>query len=86
MSIAKRAVQPGTKALIIDDFMRGGGSLKGLTDILSEFNIEVVGIGVAIASVVPEKKKVSSFSPIAYLEYIDEDKKEIKIVSNSEIF
>ncbi|MBK5253964.1 MAG: pur operon repressor [Peptostreptococcaceae bacterium] len=86
MSIAKRAVEPGTNALIIDDFMRGGGSLKGLSDILSEFNITVVGIGVAIASIEPEKKKVSSFIPITYLENIDEEKKEIRIVPNSEIF
>ncbi len=86
MSISKRAVDPGTKALIIDDFMRGGGSLKGLTDILSEFNIEVVGIGVAIASVVPEKKKVSSYFPITLLKNIDEENKYIETVPNGEIF
>ena len=43
MSISKRAAAPGSKALIIDDFMRGGGSIKGIVEILSEVDIEVVG-------------------------------------------
>jgi len=86
MSIAKRAVSPGKKALIIDDFMRGGGSLKGLTDILSEFNIEVVGIGVAIASLFPEKKKVSSYFPITLLKNINEEDKTVETVPNGETF
>ena len=33
MSLSKRAVKPGMKALIVDDFMRGGGSTKGISDI-----------------------------------------------------
>jgi len=77
MSISKRAVIPSTKALIIDDFMRAGGSLKGITEILSEFEIEVIGIGVAIADRYPEKKKVKSCFPIIYIDSIDEDSKTV---------
>lgn len=57
MSISKRAVVPGSKAIIIDDFMRGGGSTKGIADILAEFDVSVVGTGIAIASVLPKKRK-----------------------------
>ena len=56
MSISKRAVSQNKRAIIIDDFMRGGGSLKGVSEILSEFDIDVVGAGVAIASREPVKK------------------------------
>lgn len=77
MSIAKRAVAPNKRAIIIDDFMRGGGSLKGVTEILSEFDIEVVGAGVAIASREPSKKKISSYLPVIYLDSIDEESKGI---------
>lgn len=80
MSISKRAVEPNKKAIIIDDFMRGGGSLKGVTEILSEFDIEVVGAGVAIASSEPVKKKISSYLPVICLDSIDED---TKIISTS---
>ena len=82
MSIAKRAVQPDTSAIIIDDFMRGGGSLKGVTEILSEFNISVAATGVAIATREPEHKKIDSYLPIIYLDDIDEERKSITASRN----
>lgn len=86
MSIAKRAVVPGSKAIIIDDFMRGGGSTKGLADILSEFDVSVVGTGVAIASKTPEKKKIDEYTAILYLGEVNETEKTIEILPNNQIF
>ncbi len=50
MSLSKRAVTQGTRAIIIDDYMHGGGSIKGIEDMLSEFGARSVGVGVMIAS------------------------------------
>lgn len=86
MSIAKRAVEPGTNAIVIDDFMRGGGSIKGIKDILSEFNVSVVGVGIAIVSVAPEKKTIDDYTPIVWLGDVDENKKIINVYPNNEIF
>lgn len=86
MSISKRAAQSGTKAIIIDDFMRGGGSIKGITDILAEFDTQVVGTGVAIANITPEKKRISSYIPLVYLGSVDEETKNIEVAPNSQIF
>lgn len=85
MSIAKRAVEPGSKAIIIDDFMRGGGSLKGIQDILGEFDVETVGIGVALESRFPEKKKVSNYTSVLIIEDIDEEKRMISITANEDL-
>lgn len=85
MSIAKRAVEPGSKAIIIDDFMRAGGSMKGIEEILGEFDVEVLGMGVAVASKEPVKKKVDDYISIVNLDSIDEDKNKIKISSNNDI-
>lgn len=86
MSISKRAALSGSKALIIDDFMRGGGSVKGISDILGEFNTEVVGIGVAIANIEPQKKRVSDYTPLVYLGKVYEETKTVEVVPNSQIF
>lgn len=86
MSIAKKAANSGSCALIIDDFMRGGGSIKGITEILSEFDISVVGTGVAIASIEPEVKKVDNYTPLVYLAQIDENKNTINVIPNEKIF
>ncbi len=85
MSIAKRAVEQGAKAIVIDDFMRGGGSLKGIIEILAEFDIEVLGCGIAIVSSVPEKKRVSDYTPIVYIDIIDEDNRIITARPNDSL-
>ncbi|NLD20506.1 MAG: pur operon repressor [Clostridiales bacterium] len=86
MSISKRAAAPGSKVLIIDDFMRGGGSIKGIAEIMSEVDIHVVGIGVAIASIEPKNKKVNEYFPILYLGEVNENTKEINASPNYLIF
>ncbi len=86
MSIAKRSVVPGTKAIIIDDFMRGGGSIKGIAEILSEFDVSVAGTGIVIASAEPEKKKVSDYTPLIIMNAVDEENKVIQVIPNSQIF
>lgn len=79
MSLAKRAVEPGKKAIIIDDFMRAGGSVKGIIDILGEFDVKTVGTGVVIASLEPQKKKIDEYYPLLYLGKVDEENKKIEI-------
>lgn len=86
MSMAKRAMAPNSKVLIIDDFMRGGGSIVGIKEMIGEFNCEVCGIGVAISSTTPEKKKISQYTTIVYLEDISVEKKEIRLKANDSIF
>jgi len=72
MSLARSAVHAGQKALIIDDFMRGGGSVAGMRDLMREFAVTVVGAGVVIASEVPEKKLVDHYKPLLIAEQIDD--------------
>ncbi|WP_156900533.1 pur operon repressor [Anaerovorax odorimutans] len=86
MSISKRAVTTGSKAIIIDDFMRAGGSVKGISDMLGEFDIEVTGIGVMITSTIPKQKKVKDYTPLIYLGEVNEDDKTIDVFPNCQIF
>lgn len=86
MSISKRAAAPGSKVLIIDDFMRGGGSIKGIVEIFSEVDISVVGIGVAIANIEPKKKKVENYMPIVHLGDVNETTKKVTVIPNCQIF
>ena len=43
MSLSRRAVKEGSTALIVDDFMRGGGTARGMLSMLSEFNVHCAG-------------------------------------------
>jgi len=72
MSIPRRMLREGTRALVIDDFIGGGGTLKALTEMLTEFRIHVAGIGTAIANKYPQKKKISNYESIFILEELSE--------------
>jgi purine operon repressor len=79
MSLSKRAVKEGGKALVVDDFMKGGGTAKGLQELLKEFNVEIVGTGVVIATREPENKLISDYTPLMILEEADEVDRTIKL-------
>lgn len=48
MSLAKRAVRPGQKALIVDDFTKDGGTVRGMVELMQEFDVTTVGVGVMV--------------------------------------
>ncbi|MBR4711909.1 MAG: pur operon repressor [Clostridia bacterium] len=59
MSLARRSVREGTKALIVDDFLKGGGTAKGMVDLMHEFSVTVVGMAFVMETAAPEKKRIS---------------------------
>ena len=67
MALARRMVAPGQRALIIDDFMKGGGTLRGMVDMMAEFQAEVVGVGVMIATAEPAQKRVEGVASLLTL-------------------
>ena len=48
MSLAKRAVRPGQRALIVDDFTKDGGTVRGMVELMQEFDVVTVGVGVMV--------------------------------------
>ena len=59
MSLSRRAVKGDQRALIVDDFLRGGGTARGMIDLMSEFNVQVAGMAFVMATTVPEKKRIA---------------------------
>lgn len=79
MSLSRRALPVKSRVLIIDDFMKAGGTAKGMWDLMNEFNAEVVGTGVVVATQEPAAKLVDNYVALLELSFIDEVKKEILI-------
>ena len=65
MSLVKRSVVPGANVVVVDDFMRGGGSVRGIADILNEADMNVVATGIIISSVEPVRKKIDKYLPLS---------------------
>ncbi|MGZ9587085.1 pur operon repressor [Paenibacillus marinisediminis] len=50
MTLARRALKERSRVLVVDDFMRAGGTINGMIDLLHEFNATVAGVGVLMES------------------------------------
>ena len=58
MSLSRRAVREGSTALIVDDFMRGGGTANGMLSLLQEFNCKCAGMCFVMALENPTQRFV----------------------------
>jgi len=79
MSLPKRALAPGSRVLIVDDFMKGGGTAKGMTELVSELGATVAGIAVLIEMEYPQKKLVKDYFSLAILHSVDEGQRIIDV-------
>ena len=68
MSLPRKALKPNSKVILIDDSMRGGGTLKGMTDLMNEFGAQVMGTGVFISTTKPQEKMVKDYISLIEIE------------------
>ncbi len=74
MVLPLRSLKRHSRLLFIDDFMKGGGTAKGILELSREFECQVVGIGVMIQTAEPYKKLVDNWFSLLTLHNVDEDK------------
>ena len=72
MSLSRRAVKEGQRALIVDDFMRAGGTARGMVDMMREFSVTVVGVCVLAATQEPVKKRIDGVKSLLVIDNTDE--------------
>ena len=79
MSLSRRAVKEGQRALIVDDFMRAGGTARGMVDMMREFAVTVVGVCVMISTEEPAKKRLDGVKSLLVIENADENSGSVNI-------
>jgi len=79
MSLPRRALAQGSKVLVIDDFMKAGGTAQGMIDLANEVGATVIGTGVLIATNEPEKKIVEEYLALLMLHDVNQHTKTIDI-------
>ncbi|PRO64391.1 pur operon repressor [Alkalicoccus urumqiensis] len=71
MSLSKRSLKEGSRVLIIDDFMKAGGTIRGMMDLTEEFQSSVVGAGVLMEAVHEHEKLVEDYVSLMQLSGVD---------------
>ena len=79
MSLSKRAIKKNSRAILIDDFMRGGGSIAGMKEMLAEFESHAVGVGVVVSAGKEHAKILDDVFPLLLL---DDSEGEVRININ----
>jgi purine operon repressor len=82
MSLARRGLKENSRVLIIDDFMKAGGTIRGMMDLLHEFGATVEGVGVFVEAgdVKREDQLVQEYVSLARIARIDLKSKRVEVI------
>jgi purine operon repressor len=81
MSLSRKSMNKNSKCIFIDDFMRGGGTAKGIKELLNEFDSELLGCGFLIDNVEMEEKLIKDY--VALVEFAGIDAEGVAIINPS---
>ncbi|MBX0359908.1 pur operon repressor [Halobacillus sp. Nhm2S1] len=80
MVLTKRSLPQGSRVCIIDDFMKAGGTINGMRNLLVEFDAELAGIGVlAEAEDDEEDRVVDDYLSVVQIMNADERRSSIEV-------
>ena len=83
MLLSKRSLEEGSKVLVVDDFMKAGGTINGMTNLLEEFNATVSGIAVLMESDDTDERLVDDYLSLLKLGEVDTKEKKIQVTEGN---
>lgn len=80
MELSKRSLDEGSRVLVVDDFMKGGGTINGMRSLIHEFNAIFVGVTVfAENALIDPEVRDTDVTSIFKVKDIDQENKIINI-------
>lgn len=71
MELSKRSLPAGSRVLIVDDFMKGGGTVNGMRSLIKEFDAELVGISVFAEGNFSGDRMVTDYTSLIRVDEVD---------------
>lgn len=79
MVLSKRSMKSGQKVLLTDDFMKAGGTMVGMRNLLEEFGCELAGIAVLVEAEHHEDILVDQYLSLVKLSTVDEKSRKVNL-------
>ncbi len=79
MLMSRRSFTERSKVLNVDDFMRAGGTINGMINLLQEFNCELAGIAVLVEAEKTGERLVDDYLSLIKLSDVDVKNKKITV-------
>ena len=79
MVLSKRTLAENSNVLVVDDFMRAGGSINGVMNLMNEFKAHVKGVSVLVESKEVKQRLIEDYTSLVRLSNVDEYNQEFKV-------
>ncbi|RYM04894.1 pur operon repressor [Sporolactobacillus sp. THM7-7] len=73
MVLPRRSLREYTRVLIVDDFMKAGGTMKGMMNLLKEFGAALAGMAVFVEKKDEQPKLVDHYTSLLKLSMTEQD-------------
>lgn len=80
MELSRRSLERGSKVVIVDDFLKGGGTVNGMISLIEEFNSEVVGATVIAENIFKGERSVSDYTALLKVDKVHIQERTIEVV------
>jgi purine operon repressor len=85
MVLSKRSMKQGSRVLIVDDFMKAGGTVMGMISMLEEFNANLAGIAVLVEAEKIQERLVDAYLSLVQLTDVNVLEKSINVQAGNYI-
>ena len=79
MELSKRSLKRGSHVLVVDDFMKGGGTVNGMKSMIEEFESELVGITVFAEGAFDGRRMVEDYTSLLKIDSVNTIDKTIHV-------
>jgi purine operon repressor len=79
MVLSKRSMKQDSRVLIVDDFMKAGGTVMGMISMLEEFNGHLAGIAVLVEAEKIQERLVDEYISLVQLSDVNVKEKNINV-------
>ncbi|WDF83087.1 pur operon repressor [Lacticaseibacillus pabuli] len=77
MELSKRSLKPGSGVLIVDDFMKGGGTVGGMKSLIEEFDAKLLGVSVFAEGDFNGDRLIDDYTSLLRINQVDSKTKTI---------
>lgn len=83
MALVRRSLKAGSNVLIIDDFMKAGGTIRGMMNLLEEFDANLAGVGVFVEAKEVKHRLLQNYLSLLRFSDFDENAQRVGIEKGS---
>lgn len=80
MELSRRSLERGSRVVIVDDFLKGGGTVNGMKSLIEEFDAELVGATVIAENIYQGTRSIDNYTTLVKVDSVNVEDRTIQVV------